>query len=260
LIDLQAIEMGQRLSMCFETNDSSHNQNTQKKTSMTMKPMSDLATSAYIQEEDKVILKLKISKDAIFSKSKTYRNKAKTNEDQAKQFLKSGEKDRAMLCLKRKKLYAELADKCITKVDFLEKQVIEIENAVDDRSFLSVVKEANAFLSELNEKIDRSAFEDLADNLREGDSRKQEIDNILEEFGLDHDQEVNMEYDRIENEILNDSLKHDPKLASEIIQRKQQSQYGGEARLQPRFVDSHESSGSRGMEESGIGDRLAALA
>lgn len=206
-----------------------------------------------VQEDEKLTLRLKIVRDKLRIGEKEMTQKIEKCESQARENLKKNNKSGAKFAIQRKKLYENQIQKNQNYVNFLEQQIIEIESMKDQLAMQKVLKEANQFLENANKQLDLSAFEDLAENNREAQSRRIEIDQWISDLNMEDQREVDEEYFKLEQEIQGGSLNFSsPPLI--VPETQQQQNYGN---FSP---NRHQEKSNQGMMESGIGAKLAALA
>jgi Snf7 len=148
-------------------------------------------------DHEVLILRLKIVRDELFAQITKYTKTIEKCDLEAKKFLSSGDKNRALFSLKRKKLYQTCITKCNAKIGLLEQQMVEIESAQDDLMVHRVIKEVNGFLADVKKEVNISEIETLSENLKEYEISKKQIDHALNEFGVDVEKEVDEDYERL---------------------------------------------------------------
>jgi len=121
-----------------------------------------------ITEQDKAILDLKRHRDKIKSHRKRYEQNIKKEKDLARELLKRGEKERALLCLKRKKYQETLIsqmDGCLNKVESI---ISDLEIAQLNSDVILGIKHGNEALKILNERYSIEEVEKIMEKKSRG--------------------------------------------------------------------------------------------
>ena len=116
----------------------------------------------------------------------------------ALQQAKSGNKDSAMYTVRKVKRVKQFKKNLMNKLDFMDRQVDNIENAMDDVAFTKVLKESNNALTKLNEEIDMEEIRIAKDLQEEGKLRQEELDDLLNDSD---DEDLKEELAKMEGEI-----------------------------------------------------------
>ncbi|XP_068075537.2 charged multivesicular body protein 6 isoform X3 [Danio rerio] len=107
-----------------------------------------------VTDQDRAILQLKQQRD----KLKQYRKKITLQLERerrlAKQLLKDGKRERALLLLKKKRYQDQLLDKTDIQIDNLERLVQDIEFAQIEIKVIESLKDGNDCLKQMHEQID----------------------------------------------------------------------------------------------------------
>lgn len=114
-------------------------------------------------------------------------------------------KEEAIHALKKKKNIKENVKECKKKIEFLDRQLTNIENQINEVGFVNAVKDSNRVLEKLNNEMDMEEVR-LAKQLQEeGKMRKEELMDLLS--GDDEeDQELKKQLDDIESEMIEQAL------------------------------------------------------
>ncbi|XP_033118953.1 charged multivesicular body protein 6-B-like [Anneissia japonica] len=146
-----------------------------------------------ITEQDKAVLQLKQQRD----KLKQYQRKIEQNLEKervvAKQLLKDGKKDKAMLLLKKKRYQEQLLKNTDGQLDNLEKMVDEIEFAQIEMKVVEGLKAGNESLKKMHQVMSLEDVEKIMDETREGIEYQNEIDDLLSGRLTDEDEAAILE-------------------------------------------------------------------
>ncbi|KAF7418274.1 hypothetical protein HZH68_000927 [Vespula germanica] len=168
-----------------------------------------------ITEQDKAILQLKQTRDKI----KQYQRRIEQNLEKerllAKKLIHNGQKDRALLLLRKKKFQEQILSKIDGQLENLEIMVHDIEFAQIEIKIVDGLKEGNAALKKLHNILSIDEIEKVMDETREGIEKQKELDEILSgELTQEDEAEVEAELDV----LLNADIKEVPlEVSDEII-------------------------------------------
>ena len=162
-----------------------------------------------VTEQDKAILELKSQRDNL----KTYRKRIELNLERerqvAKQLLKDGKKDRALVLLKKKRFQEQLTDRTTTQLDNIERMVHDLEFAQVEMKVLDGLKAGNESLKKMHQMISLEEVEKILDETKEAVEYQQEIDRLVSGSLSDMDMtEIESELDQ----ILEDLVEEQPNL------------------------------------------------
>ncbi|EIN14109.1 hypothetical protein PUNSTDRAFT_59468 [Punctularia strigosozonata HHB-11173 SS5] len=154
-----------------------------------------------ITAQDKAILDLKLQRD----KLKLYQRKIQAILDReqeiARQHLLAGEKDRALIALRRRKYQQSLLTKTDAQLETLEQLVSNIEFSLVEVSVLHGLKQGNAVLKELHKEMSVESVEKLLDETQEARAYQQEIGDMLaNNLTLDEEDAVQAELLELQRE------------------------------------------------------------
>jgi hypothetical protein len=150
-------------------------------------------------QEDQVILQLKFNRDKTHGRIKELEKKKLTLVAQVKEFLGQKNKDMAKFKLKQKKMVLEQLETYQTRILFVEKQIKNVEQAVDDAAFTKLVKESNTVMKKLMEEIDLESIQTAKELNRENDMNNEELNQLIKDG--DYDEELMAELDQMEAEM-----------------------------------------------------------
>ncbi|KAL1681567.1 Snf7 family [Schizophyllum commune] len=132
-----------------------------------------------ITAQDKAILDLKLQRD----KLRQYQKKIQTILDRehaiAKTHLANGQKDRAIIALRRRKYQESLLVKTDGQLENLEQLVSTIEFSLVEVSVLHGLKQGNEVLKEIHKEMNIESVEKLLDETAEARAYQQEISDML---------------------------------------------------------------------------------
>ncbi|KAL2740166.1 charged multivesicular body protein 6 [Vespula squamosa] len=153
-----------------------------------------------ITEQDKAILQLKQTRDKI----KQYQRRIEQNLEKerllAKKLIHNGQKDRALLLLRKKKFQEQILSKIDGQLENLEIMVHDIEFAQIEIKIVDGLKEGNAALKKLHNILSIDEIEKVMDETREGIEKQRELDEILSgELTQEDEAEVEAELDVLLN-------------------------------------------------------------
>ena len=122
----------------------------------------------------------------------------------ALQQAKEGNKDQAMYTVQKVKRIKEFKKNLQKRLEFMDKQVDNIESAMDDVSFTQVLKESNQVIQQLNQEIDMDEIRLAKELQQEGKMRQEELNQLLDDSD---DEDLKEEMAKIESEIYRENFK-----------------------------------------------------
>eukprot|EP00051_Salpingoeca_urceolata_P012378 m.153387 g.153387 ORF g.153387 m.153387 type:complete len:212 (+) comp17471_c1_seq2:2127-2762(+) len=132
-----------------------------------------------VSMQDKAILKLKVQRD----KLQQYKRKIQAvldKEDQlARQAVREGKKDKALVLLKKKRYQTNLLVKTEGQLENLEQVTQSIEFQQMEKSVVEGLEAGNLALKELQQELSIEKVEQLMDETREGIEYANEVSEIL---------------------------------------------------------------------------------
>ncbi|KAI0320370.1 Snf7 family [Amylostereum chailletii] len=156
-----------------------------------------------ITAQDKAILDLKLQRD----KLKQYQRKVKVVLDReheiARQHLAAGQKDRALIALRRRKYQESLLTKTDGQLENLEQLVSTIEFSLVEVSVLHGLKQGNEVLKEIHKEMNIDSVERLLEETAEAREYEREIGDMLSNnLTLDEEDAVQEELASLQREAL----------------------------------------------------------
>ncbi|KAI6047731.1 Snf7 family [Pisolithus marmoratus] len=147
-----------------------------------------------ITAQDRAILDLKLQRD----KLKQYQRKIQVILDQeyeiAKSYLTAGDRDRAIIALRRRKYQQSLLFKTDGQLENLEQLVSTIEFSLVEVSVLHGLKQGNEVLKEIHREMSIESVEKLMGETQEAREYQLEIGNLLaNQLSVDDEEAVQEE-------------------------------------------------------------------
>ncbi|TGZ47316.1 charged multivesicular body protein 6-A [Temnothorax longispinosus] len=168
-----------------------------------------------VTEQDKAILQVKQTRDKI----KQYQRKIEQSLEKerllAKELLRNGKKDRALLLLRKKKYQEQVLSRADGQLENLERMAHDLEFAQVEMKVVDGLKVGNTALKQLHALLSIDEIEKVMDDTREGIEKQREIDEILtstlateEEFD---ESEIEAELDALVEADINEKAPEIPK-------------------------------------------------
>ncbi|KAG8225938.1 hypothetical protein J437_LFUL005975 [Ladona fulva] len=160
-----------------------------------------------VTEHDKAVLQLKQQRDKIRQHQKKIESSLEKDKQLAKNLLKDGKKERALLLLRKKKYQEQLLAKTDGLLQNLEHLVQDLEFSQVEIQVLDGLKAGNEALKKVNEILSLENVEAILEETREGIEKQREIDEMIGGALTNEDEEdVMKEFKEItegEEEIVN---------------------------------------------------------
>ncbi|XP_067100740.1 charged multivesicular body protein 6 [Osmerus mordax] len=132
-----------------------------------------------VTEQDRAVLQLKQQRD----KLKQYQRRVTLQLDKerllAKQLLKDGKKEKALLLLKKKRYQDQLLDKTEKQISNLERMVQDLEFAQIEMKVIEGLKIGNDCLKKMHEVMSIEEVERIMDETQDAIEYQQQIDELL---------------------------------------------------------------------------------
>ncbi|KAG7271197.1 hypothetical protein CRUP_003374 [Coryphaenoides rupestris] len=132
-----------------------------------------------VTEQDKAVLQLKQQRD----KLRMYQKRTHLQLDKerllAKQLLKDGKKEKALLLLKKKRYQDQLLDKTENQISNLERMVQDLEFAQIEIKVIEGLKVGNDCLKKMHEVMSIEEVERIMDETQDAIEYQQQIDEML---------------------------------------------------------------------------------
>jgi len=127
----------------------------------------------------RAILDLKLQRDRIRQYQIKIQNVLDGEQDAAKACLRAGQKDRALLALRRRKYQETLLLKTDEQLENLEGLVSTIEFSLVEMSVLHGLQQGNAVLADIHKEMNIESVEKLLGETQEAIAYQQEINDML---------------------------------------------------------------------------------
>ena len=132
-----------------------------------------------ITDADHAVLQVKKQRDQL----KLYQRKIESEHEKlrrlAKECLKEGKRDKAMLLLKKKKRQDVLLDRTMGQLDNLEQMVDRIEEAQTQNKVMEGLKSGNQALKQLHALMSREDVERIMEDTQDSIEYQKELDELL---------------------------------------------------------------------------------
>lgn len=132
-----------------------------------------------VTEQDKAVLQLKQQRD----KLRMYQKRISLQLDKerllAKQLLKDGKKEKALLLLKKKRYQDQLMDKTENQISNLERMVQDLEFTQIEIKVIEGLKVGNQCLKKMHEVMSIDEVERIMDETQDAIEYQQQIDEML---------------------------------------------------------------------------------
>ncbi|XP_076237213.1 vacuolar protein sorting 20 [Calliopsis andreniformis] len=151
-----------------------------------------------VTEQDKAILQLKQTRDKIKQYQRRIEQSLEKERLIAKKLIQNGQKERALLLLRKKKFQEQVLSKTDGQLENLERMVHDIEFAQIELKVVDGLKVGNTALKKLNDLLSIDEIEKVLDETREGIEKQQEINEVLTGALTEEDEtEVEAELDAL---------------------------------------------------------------
>jgi len=151
-----------------------------------------------INQEERALLDCKLCRDKIKKYIKSLEKNSSLKKEKAKEALKNGNKDRAKLYLRQSKMYQEQVKTADGQLEMIETQITQIENAQSQRDALSVLKQGNEVLKNLQKEVNVEKFQEVADDMNELKEQQDELTEFFKSRGIEeNDEELDDELDKL---------------------------------------------------------------
>ncbi|KAG7491240.1 hypothetical protein MATL_G00000940 [Megalops atlanticus] len=132
-----------------------------------------------VTEQDRAILQLKQQRDKLKQYQKKITLQLEKERLLAKQLLKDGKKEKALLLLKKKRYQDQLLDKTENQIGNLERMVQDIEFAQIEMKVIKGLKVGNDCLKKVHEVMSIEEVERILDETQEAVEYQRQIDDML---------------------------------------------------------------------------------
>ncbi|XP_026869065.2 charged multivesicular body protein 6 [Electrophorus electricus] len=132
-----------------------------------------------VTEQDRAVLQLKQQRDKLKQYQRKISLQLEKEKQLAKQLLKDGKKEKALVLLKKKRFQEQLLDKTENQISNLERMVQDIEFAQIEMKVIEGLKVGNDCLKKMHEVMSIEEVERIMDETQEAIEYQRQIDDIL---------------------------------------------------------------------------------
>uniref|UniRef100_A0A8C9S0N2 Charged multivesicular body protein 6 n=1 Tax=Scleropages formosus TaxID=113540 RepID=A0A8C9S0N2_SCLFO len=132
-----------------------------------------------VTEQDRAVLQLKQQRDKLRQYQKRITQQLEKERLLAKQLLKDGKKEKALLLLKKKRYQDQLLDKTENQISNLERMVQDIEFAQIEMKVIEGLKVGNDCLKKMHEVMSIEEVEKILDETQDSIEYQRQIDDML---------------------------------------------------------------------------------
>lgn len=158
---------------------------------------------------------------------KQLNEKEKIQREKAKDYLKDNERERAKLCLNKRKMYRSHADGANGQLNMLEEQLAMIESTKNQADIAKTLEQGNKILKQLQDEVNIERMEAIKDDMDELKDKHNELTDFFKNHGIDiieEDEDLDKEIELLQ---LQDSKKLDqqfPELKEKEVIDKENTQ------------------------------------
>ncbi|GAQ90558.1 hypothetical protein KFL_006560020 [Klebsormidium nitens] len=177
-----------------------------------------------ITDVDRAVLSLKTQRRKLVEYQRKVESVIERETAAARELLKEKKKERALLCLKKKKYQEQLLQKVDAWIFNVEEQITNIEVVGRQKDVFDSLKSGHSTIKELQSEISIDDVQKLMDETAEAKEYQDEVNRILgEKLSSMEEDEVNAEFDKLEEELLDVDLPPVPvvpeqKLPTEVVE------------------------------------------
>ncbi|KAE8283850.1 Charged multivesicular body protein 6 Chromatin-modifying protein 6 [Larimichthys crocea] len=132
-----------------------------------------------VTEQDKAVLQLKQQRDKLRQYQKRIHLQLEKERRLAKQLLKDGKKEKALLLLKKKRYQDQLLDKTENQIGNLERMVQDLEFAQIEKKVIDGLKVGNECLKKMHKVMSIEEVERILDETQDSIEYQRQIDEML---------------------------------------------------------------------------------
>ncbi|KAI9060602.1 hypothetical protein FKP32DRAFT_1595348 [Trametes sanguinea] len=173
-----------------------------------------------ITKQDRAILDLKLQRDKVRQYQKKIQAVLDREHEIAKQQLAAGNKDRALIALRKRKYQESLLLKTDAQLENLEKLVSTIEFSLVEVSVLHGLQQGNEVLKEIHKELNVENVEKILEETAEARAYQREIDEMLaSSLSLEEEEAVQAELRELQLQTLGVSEEqpvHLPSVPTEV--------------------------------------------
>ena len=151
-----------------------------------------------INNEEKILLECKMTRDNIKSYIKRLERNANLKREKAKEALKLKNKDRAKYNLKLSKMYQEQIKSADAQLTKLEEQIANLEQATTQRDAMKVLEKGNEVLKNLQSECNIEKWEKISEDMQDIKDQQDEINQFFRDRNMDDvDDDVEEEMNKL---------------------------------------------------------------
>ena len=150
-----------------------------------------------LKSDEQAVLKCKLCRDNIKKYIKKLEKDANLKKEKAKEALKAKNRERAKLHLRMEKMFQEQIKTAYAQLEMVETQINQIESAQSQKDAMTVLQEGNAALKKLQDEVNVEKFQEISEDLDELKAKNDEITEFFKERGIDDEESVNDELDKL---------------------------------------------------------------
>ena len=177
-----------------------------------------------LKADEQAILKCKMCRDNIKKYIKKLEKDADLKKQKAKEALQAKNRDKAKLHLRLEKMYREQIKVADGQLEMIENQISQIETAQSQKDAMTVLQEGNAVLKKLQDEVNVDKFQEIADDLDEIKAKNDEITEFFKERGIDEEEAVNDELDKLIASVQNEAEAELPSANKEKLEEEKQGE------------------------------------
>lgn len=162
-----------------------------------------------VNEHELVLAKMKVQEDRLTSRSKKIEKEEVILDAKIRAMVQAKKKEEAYFHLKQKKQLRELKKSTDNKLDFLQRQIQNVETTMEDVKFAEVIRDSNRAVEKLSKEIDLEELRIAKEHQAEGKIRREELNQMLE-GDTEDDREIQDELNRIERDMIQSEFDKNP--------------------------------------------------
>ncbi|PWN89423.1 Snf7-domain-containing protein [Acaromyces ingoldii] len=155
-----------------------------------------------ITPQDRAILDLKVQRDKVKQYQKKLQTLSSHEHRLAQQFLASGDRAKALACLRRRRYQETQLSQTDSQLANLEGLVSSIEFAQVQTAVVEGLRQGNAVLKEMHRQMDLASVERLMEETAEAQAYQRDIDEAIQtQMSREDQEEVDREMEKLEREV-----------------------------------------------------------
>lgn len=168
-------------------------------------PQAQSKPKVQVNESEMVLAKLKMQIDRMETRVKKLNKDDQTLDGKIRSMVSVKKKEEAYFYLKQKKTVKESITTTNKRLEFVQKQIDNMESAIDDAKFTDIVRDSNRAVEKLAKEIDLEEIRIAKELQQEGKMRREELESMLDDDDVD-DQEIKAELDKMEQEMVEEEF------------------------------------------------------